>query len=262
VSRGEFARRFTASSDRSTMASASPPPRQFHRRARLATTLNDVVSYASKHNEANGEHNRDGRDGELSANFGVEGPSDDPSVRATRERVRRAMLATLLLAQGTPMLNAGDEIGNSQGGNNNAYCQDNPTGWLDWPHADMGLSRFVGELLALRRAQPLLRHDDWSAASRGVRWCCPPAARDAGSRLERRLRSGLRLPAHAPRHGDASVASPSIPRHRATLHAAARRMDPALDSSAEWPATDPLRAALEVPPQTLSCLCADRIGDS
>ena len=96
-----------------------------------------------------------------------------------RQRVRRALLATLLLAQGTPMLCAGDEIGNSQGGNNNAYCQDNEVGWLDWPQADTGLRAYVAELLALRRAEPALRHDQWfhpSSATPGERtlaWFTP-----------------------------------------------------------------------------------------
>jgi glycogen operon protein len=168
VSRGEFARRFTASSDLFHHGQRQPTASVNFVAVHDGYTLNDVVSYATKHNQANGEHNRDGRDGELSANFGVEGPSDDPGVRDTRERVRRAMLASLLLAQGTPMLNAGDEIGNSQGGNNNAYCQDNPTGWLDWPQADVGLARFVGELAALRRQEPLLRHGRWFRSPPGA----------------------------------------------------------------------------------------------
>jgi glycogen operon protein len=124
-------------------------------------TLADVVSYAGKHNQANGEDNRDGRDDEPAANFGVEGPTDDIAILRTRSRVQRAMLATMLLAQGTPMLNAGDEIGNSQHGNNNAYCQDNPTGWIDWQHADNGLLAFAQRVLALRREEPALRHDRW-----------------------------------------------------------------------------------------------------
>nr|WP_043607058.1 glycogen debranching protein GlgX [Candidatus Protofrankia datiscae] len=96
-------------------------------------TLADLVSYDHKHNEANGEDNRDGDDHGNSANFGVEGPSDDPAVLACRRLVRRSLLATLLLSAGVPMLLAGDELGRSQGGNNNAYCQDNATSWLRWP---------------------------------------------------------------------------------------------------------------------------------
>jgi glycogen operon protein len=144
--------------------------------------LADFTSYARKHNEANGEDNRDGRDDEICDPFSgarfksvvaadaadtadtadaEQGPSADPAVNERRQRVRRALLATLLLAQGTPMLCAGDEIGNTQGGNNNAYCQDNEVGWLDWARADTGLRTYVAELLALRRAEPALRHDQW-----------------------------------------------------------------------------------------------------
>ena len=182
IGRGEFARRFTGSSDLFHHAQRRPTASVNFIAVHDGYTLSDVVSYAAKHNHANGEDNRDGRDGELCANFGVEGPSEDPALRATRERVRRAMLASLLLAQGTPMLNAGDEIGNSQGGNNNAYCQDNPTGWLDWPQADAGLSAYVGELLRLRREHALLHHGRWFVEPPGgpgdacIRWFTPGGA--------------------------------------------------------------------------------------
>jgi glycogen operon protein len=126
-------------------------------------SLRDVVSYHRKHNLANGEDNRDGRDNELSANFGVEGPTDDAAVNEVRGRVQRAMMATLLLAQGTPMLAAGDEIGKSQRGNNNAYCQDAPLSWLDWAHADTAMLALVCQCLALRAAHECLRHDQWFA---------------------------------------------------------------------------------------------------
>ncbi len=120
-------------------------------------TLADVVSYARKHNEANGEDNRDGHDHNLSDNMGVEGPTDDPTIRAARNRRVRAMLTTLYLSQGTPMLLAGDELGRTQGGNNNAYAQDNETSWLDWAAADMELAAYVARLAAFRRAHPILR---------------------------------------------------------------------------------------------------------
>ncbi|MDM4764665.1 glycogen debranching protein GlgX [Pelomonas sp. SE-A7] len=163
VGRGEFARRFTASSDVFHHGQRRPVASVNFVAVHDGYMLNDVVSYGHKHNQLNGEDNRDGRDGELSANFGVEGPSEDAAIRATRERVRRAMLATLLLAQGTPMLNAGDEIANSQQGNNNAYCQDNTVGWLDWPQADASLTDFVAALSRLRRSEPLLHHARWFA---------------------------------------------------------------------------------------------------
>ena len=115
-------------------------------------TLADLVSYNAKHNDANGEGNRDGSDDNASWNCGAEGPSDDPQVQALRQRQMRNFLTLLLLASGTPMLSMGDEICRSQGGNNNAYCQDNPISWLDWEllerHAD--LHRFTRELMAYR----------------------------------------------------------------------------------------------------------------
>ena len=123
-------------------------------------TLEDLVSYARKHNHANGEDNRDGHDHNLSWNCGVEGPTHDPAVRTLRARQKRNMLATLLLAQGTPMLLAGDEMGNSQGGNNNAYCQDNESTWLPWPELDgedQSLMRFVARLVRLRAEHPIFR---------------------------------------------------------------------------------------------------------
>jgi glycogen operon protein len=124
-------------------------------------TLADLVSYAERHNEANGEGNADGHVEDFSANWGVEGPTDDPIILDTRRRVQRALLATLLLAQGTPMLLGGDEFGRSQHGNNNAYCQDNEISWFDWHFAASPESRrlaaFVGRLMALRHRHAVLR---------------------------------------------------------------------------------------------------------
>jgi isoamylase len=122
-------------------------------------TLNDLVSYDEKHNWANGEENRDGDDHNLSWNCGVEGPTDDPAVLALRERQKRNFLATMLLSQGVPMLCAGDEMGRTQQGNNNAYCQDNEIGWLDWEldEAQQDLLEFTRRLIALRRQHPALR---------------------------------------------------------------------------------------------------------
>lgn len=123
-------------------------------------TLADVVSYETKHNEANGEDNRDGQDANWSANWGAEGPSEDAAIRAMRERLRRALLATVFFAEGTPMLLAGDEFGRTQGGNNNAYCQDNELSWLDWDLAASPEGRafiaFTARLIALRRGEAAL----------------------------------------------------------------------------------------------------------
>ena len=120
-------------------------------------TLEDLVSFTVKRNLANGEDNRDGHGENHSDNLGVEGPTKDARIRAARELRKRNMLATLMLSQGVPMLLAGDELGNSQGGNNNAYAQDNETGWVDWDGADTRLTDFVARLAALRRAHPVLR---------------------------------------------------------------------------------------------------------
>jgi isoamylase len=125
-------------------------------------TLHDLVSYNDKHNEANGEENRDGNSNNHSWNCGTEGPAKDPKINELRRRQMRNMLATLLLAQGTPMLLAGDEFGRTQGGNNNAYCQDNEISWLNWEGiADegRGLIDFVRKLTMLRRAFPILRRE-------------------------------------------------------------------------------------------------------
>ncbi|MFG2873945.1 glycogen debranching protein GlgX [Streptomyces sp. NPDC048337] len=120
-------------------------------------TLTDLVSYSRKHNEANGENNRDGTDNDRSSSYGAEGPTDDPAVTAVRERQRRNLLATLLLSQGVTMLYGGDELGRTQRGNNNAYCQDNEIGWYDWSDADASLVAFVGRVVTLQRTHPALR---------------------------------------------------------------------------------------------------------
>jgi isoamylase len=120
-------------------------------------TLRDLVSYNDKHNQANGEDNRDGTDDNRSWNHGTEGPTGDAEVTGLRARQQRNFLATMLISQGCPMVLSGDEIGRTQEGNNNAYCQDNEISWLDWQHADTSLDRFTRQLIALRRAHPVLR---------------------------------------------------------------------------------------------------------
>jgi len=122
-------------------------------------TLADVTRYNDKHNEANGEGNADGHSHNLSDNCGVEGDTDDPEILARRALRARNLLATLFVSQGTPMLLAGDELGNSQRGNNNSYCQDNETSWINWADADQELMAFVQRLTALRRATPVLRQE-------------------------------------------------------------------------------------------------------
>ena len=120
-------------------------------------TLNDVVSFEMRHNEANLEDNRDGHHGNFSDNMGVEGPTDDADILAARARRKRNMMATLLLSQGTPMILAGDELGHSQGGNNNAYCQDNEVSWIDWESGDTAFQAFTTQMIAFRKAHPILR---------------------------------------------------------------------------------------------------------
>ena len=122
-------------------------------------TLLDLVSYNQKHNEANGEGNRDGSNDNQSWNCGVEGPTDDPKVLALRRRQARNLMATLLISQGVPMILGGDEFLRTQGGNNNAWCQDNATSWVDWSLAEKNADflRFVRQLIALRKRHHVLR---------------------------------------------------------------------------------------------------------
>lgn len=161
ITRGELAQRFTASSDLFHHHQRSPATSINYISVHDGFTLMDMVRYGRKHNLANGENNRDGRDDEPCANFGAEGETGDPQINAQRDRVRRAMMMTLLLAQGTPMLCAGDEIGNSQCGNNNPYCLDDETTWLNWDRADAAFLEFTSSVLALRKREPLLRHSAW-----------------------------------------------------------------------------------------------------
>jgi isoamylase len=160
---GEFARRFTGSADLYGRSGRQPHASINFITAHDGFTLADLVSYNDKHNEANGEDNRDGHNNNVSWNCGVEGPTDDPAILELRARQRRNFLATLLLSQGAPMLLAGDELGRSQQGNNNAYCQDNELNWLDWtPGKDKDdLVHFIARLTALRRSHPSFRRRDF-----------------------------------------------------------------------------------------------------
>ena len=176
---GDFAHRFTASSEQFRHDARAPTASVNFVTAHDGFTLRDVVSYDDRHNLANGESNRDGTSHNLSRNCGVEGPSDNPVVKAERTRLQRVLLATMLLSQGTPMLLAGDELGHTQQGNNNAYCQDSELTWLDWATADAALIPFIARLTALRRESPALRNAQWwpadAAASAGIRWLRPDA---------------------------------------------------------------------------------------
>ena len=149
--RGEFALRLAGSSDLYQARQRSPLESVNYIVSHDGFTLADLVSYDLRHNEANGEGNRDGHGHNLSWNCGWEGPTSDPEVLARRARLQRALLASLLLSQGTPMLAAGDELGHSQGGNNNPYCQDNPITWIAWAAADQSLLAYTSHVIALRK---------------------------------------------------------------------------------------------------------------
>ena len=147
-------------------------------------TLADLVSYDHKHNAANGEQNRDGHGHNLSWNHGVEGPTVSSSIRAERSRTQRALLLTLLLSQGVPMLSMGDELGHSQAGNNNAYCQDGPTSWLDWSARDNDLLAFVKDALARVGRLPALRQAKHLHKAHEVTWWRPDALQMCASDWE------------------------------------------------------------------------------
>jgi isoamylase len=157
----DFAFRFTGSSDLYEWSGRKPYASINFVTCHDGFTLRDLVSYDQKHNQANGEQNRDGANDNRSWNCGVEGPTDDEAINTLRARQQRNFLATLLLSQGVPMLQAGDEMGKTQQGNNNAYCQDNQISWIDWQHTDEELLRFSERLLALRRHHPLFRRRRW-----------------------------------------------------------------------------------------------------
>lgn len=156
---GEFASRLTGSSDLYQSDGRRPHASVNFVTAHDGFTLRDLVSYHDKHNTANGEDSRDGESHNRSWNCGAEGPADDRDVLALRARQQRNFLATLLLSQGVPMLSHGDELGRTQRGNNNAYCQDNEVSWVDWPAVAEGSDtlEFTRELIALRREHPVFR---------------------------------------------------------------------------------------------------------
>ena len=175
---GAFASRFAASSDLFGAGHRRPWSSVNFVTAHDGFTLDDLVSYNDKHNEANGEDNRDGHDDNRSWNCGVEGETDDPEILALRKRQKRNLLATLFLSQGVPMMLGGDEFGNSQGGNNNAYCQDNEISWVDWHLPGPGARR-------LRRQDGGTPQEPQRRVAAGIpdrRAQCPgPAGRASGT---------------------------------------------------------------------------------
>ncbi|MEZ5309701.1 MAG: glycogen debranching protein GlgX [Microthrixaceae bacterium] len=192
---GEFAARLSGSSDLYEHDRRRPHASINFVTAHDGFTLSDLVSYEHKNNWANGEDNRDGTDDNRSWNCGVEGPSDSPEVKELRARQRRNLMLTLLVSQGVPMMLSGDEVGRTQGGNNNAYAQDNSTSWIDWSSQDETMLAFTRRLLTLRRSNPALsrrrfltgRLGQWLGSARHrmvqTRWSfrCPMATRTPGT---------------------------------------------------------------------------------
>ncbi|MGB8599840.1 MAG: glycogen debranching protein GlgX [Burkholderiales bacterium] len=173
---GEFASRLTGSGELFRHSGRKPQSSVNFVTAHDGFTLADVVAYEHKHNQANAQENVDGNNDNRSINCGVEGAAADPAVHALRARMQRALLGTLFLAQGVPMLLAGDEQGRTQAGNNNAYCQDNSLSWIHWEIMDHELSDFTAKLIELRRTHPALRRTNWfdgclsQLAERDITW--------------------------------------------------------------------------------------------
>ena len=186
-------------------------------------TLNDLVSYSQKHNEANGEGNRDGADENFGANYGVEGASEDPAIEAVRQRQIKNFLLTLAISRGVPMLLAGDEFRRTQRGNNNAYCQDNETSWINWSLADQHqeLVHFVRRVFAFRLAHPVLRREAFYGEE-DIQWFGPtgrspdwldPVQRSLACLIHGREEPDLYLMFNA-EADSTSFALPQLPRSR------------------------------------------------
>ncbi|MEO0688402.1 MAG: glycogen debranching enzyme, partial [Cyanobacteria bacterium J06649_11] len=192
----EFAYRFTGSSDLYELNGRSPSASINFITAHDGFTLNDLVSYNDKHNEANGEGNRDGESHNRSWNCGAEGETDDLAIEKLRKKQRRNFIVTLLLSQGIPMILMGDEMGRTQGGNNNPYCQDNEISWLDWDlqEENENLLDFTRQLIDFRRRHPVFKRRKWfqGRAIRGtevtdISWFNP----DGGKMTEEQWNSGF-----------------------------------------------------------------------
>ena len=178
---GEFASRFSGSSDLYATVGRWPTASVNLITVHDGFTLRDLVSYDDKHNEANGENNRDGTSDNNSWNCGTEGPTTDPAILALRARQSRAMLTTLMLSFGVPMLLGGDEMGRTQSGSNNAYCQDNETTWFDWAGADTALLGYTRNLIAFRRAHPVFRRRFLAGAQASeLQWFTPAGTEMTG----------------------------------------------------------------------------------
>jgi isoamylase len=189
---GALARRLTGGPDLFQASNRRPWASINFVTAHDGFTLHDVVSYNDKHNDANGEENRDGTSNNCSWNHGIEGPTDDAVVLAERRQSVRAMLTTLLVSQGTPMLVAGDEFGRTQRGNNNAYCQDNEISWVDWAAIDHDLLAFTTALIAFRKSRSNLRRTSW-LTSEQAEWFAPDGSSMENGRWDDMSAYGLGL---------------------------------------------------------------------
>ena len=254
--RGEWAARLAGSSD-----VFQAPLRPAHSSVNFITahdgfTLRDLVSYTERHNLANGEGNRDGHAHNFSVNNGVEGDSSDAQVLARRAQQRRALLASLLFSLGTPMLLSGDEIGHSQGGNNNAYCQDNAITWLDWQHADRDLLRFVRTLLKCRREMPLLAARGWwqaeaNAGATQALWFQASGARMENEGWSAPGQTGLQCLLQQAASGNRLLLMLNAASHASPFTLPAGRWQLQLDSAEPDALPRPLPEAVRLPAQTL-----------
>jgi isoamylase len=189
---GEFATRFCGSADLYARSGRRPTASVNLITVHDGFTLTDLVSYNDKHNEANGEDNRDGTTDNRSWNCGAEGPTTDPGILALRAGQRRAMLTTLMLSFGIPLLLGGDEMGRTQRGNNNAYCQDNELTWFDWARPDTGLLEFTTRLTGFRRAHPVFRRRRFLAGAEAsqLQWFTPAGTpMDSSDRADAQARA-------------------------------------------------------------------------
>ena len=262
VDRAEFARRLLASSDRFCHGRRAPTASVNYIASHDGPTLHDLVTYARKHNQANGENNHDGQSVTHSINCGVEGETAAPAVNRQRLRLKRALLATLLLAQGTPMLLAGDEFGRTQRGNTNAYCQDNETSWIDWPRADRELRDFVAQLARLRKAGIALARDRWYSAQphgdgrRDAIWLAPEGREMSVDDWHDRQRHCIGVRVAAPAHPDALLIF-NAETDAVGFDLPAGRWRVVLDSSGDVPlGAEPIaaHARYEVPAQSVLAL--------
>ena len=194
VALGEFATRFCGSPDLYPGSRPRPAAPVNLVTVHDGFTLRDLVSYNDKHNQANGEANNDGTSDNRSWNCGAEGATADPAIVELRARQSRAMLATLMLSSGVPLLLGGDEMGRTQQGNNNAYCQDNEISWVDWSRADTPLLDFTRWLVAFRKAHPVFRRRRFlgEAEASELRWFTPGGAEMTARRLVGREGPGHR----------------------------------------------------------------------